>query len=100
MALSFMEVQAMVKKTHQTHFTVPALPWHDKEHAFGVATDTGNADSVQPTRPRRKDLFTPLELVETGRCHYCRQRPIYRFDGRTYCGTCWVALEIGEELYQ
>ena len=88
------------KKIHQTHFTVPELPWHDKEHAFGVATDTGDANSVQSTRPPREDIFSPIELVETGKCFYCGWGAIYKFKGKLYCGTCWIALDVAEGLYR
>ena len=90
----------MAKKTHQTHFTVPALPWHNKEHTVGVATDTGNVGRVQSARPRRRYIFSTVELVEAGKCYYCRHVAIYGFRGRLYCGSCWIALEIGEELYR
>ena len=87
----------MGKKTHQTHYTVPELPWHDKSHTFGVATDTGDADSIQQPRSPRADTLSTVALVETGKCYYCGQPALYAFRSKLYCGTCWVEGRIGED---
>ena len=83
----------MAKKTHQTHFTVPKIPWHTEVRTFGVATDIRSADNIQSPCPPRDSLPSTLFLVDEGRCTYCGSDGVYGYAAKIYCSTCWASEE-------
>ena len=113
-------------RTHFTHFTAPAMPWHDENHKFGESSDGQVDDSGEgDVREDRPNGDTPIEpigdpgvdkdidesiraarasvlgptvtLVSQGRCYYDRQPAAYGSGGKLYCIECWSAVKEDEE---
>lgn len=68
------------KRIHQTHFTVPEMPWKKKK----VVSRSSNGETIH--------------IVDDGKCYYCQQPATYGFRGKLYCSECWIDLD--EDPYE